>query len=172
MPTEVKEQVVERLIDRLQGIQGLVLADFTGLSVADTTEFRRRCREANLQYTVVKNRLAKRAVEEVGLSDLSDYLRGPTGLLLTQEDPISPIRLIAAFEKEFGRPSVKVGWIEGEIVDKENVKRLATLPSREELIARAVAGIGGPLSGFVGTLSALLQSLVGTIDSIAKQKSQ
>jgi len=172
MPTESKERVIESLVEYLQGVQGLVLADFTGLSVADTTEFRRRCREANLQYKVVKNRLAKRAVDDIGLGNLAEYLRGPTGVLLTQEDPIAPIRLIDTFKKEFGRPDVKVGWIEGDIVDKEHVKRLANLPSRDELIARTVAGIGGSLSGFVGSLSALLQSLVGTLDSIAKQKSQ
>lgn len=172
MPTEAKERVVSDLVDYLKDAKGLVLTDFTGLTVEDATEFRRRCREANVDYRVVKNRLARLAVEQTGFQGVIDHFRGPTGIMTALEDPIAPARVVRAFAKQFGRPMVKIGWIEGAILEQGEVARLADLPSRDELLARVTAGIGGPLSGFVGTLTSLLQSLVGTLESIAKEKKE
>jgi large subunit ribosomal protein L10 len=172
MPNKLKEEMIETLAEHFRDVRGLVLADFTGLSVEAATEFRRRCREADTSYLVVKNRLARLAIQSMELSDISDHLRGPTGVVSTKDDPLSPVRIVTEFEKEHGTPSPKVGWIEGIVVDGSEIKRLASLPSRDVLLSQAVAGISSPLAGLVGTLSGVLQGLVTTLDGIAKRKQQ
>ena len=170
MPSKAKENMIDTLAEHFRDVRGLVLADFTGLSVEAATEFRRRCREADTSYLVVKNRLARLAIQSMDISNISDYLKGPTGVVSTKADPLVPVRVVTEFEKEYGTPRAKVGWIEGTVVDGGDIKRLAGLPSREVLLAQAVAGISGPLSGLVGTLSGILQGLVATLDGIAKRK--
>jgi large subunit ribosomal protein L10 len=172
MPSKVKENMVETLAEHFRDVRGLVLADFTGLSVEAATEFRRRCREADTSYLVVKNRLARLAIQSTEISNISNYLKGPTGVVATKEDPLGPVRVVTEFEKEHGTPKAKVGWIEGIVVEGGDIKRLASLPPRDVLLAQAVAGIGSPLSGLVGTLSGILQGLVITLDGIAKRKEQ
>ena len=172
MPSKIKEKMVDTLAEHFRDVKGLVLADFTGLSVEAATEFRRRCREADTSYLVVKNRLARLAIQSMGLSDISNYLKGPTGVVSTKLDPLGPARVVTEFEKEHGTPKPKIGWIEGIVVDGVDIKRLAGLPSRDVLLAQAVAGISSPLSGLVGTLSGILQGLVTTLDGIAKRKEQ
>lgn len=172
MPSKLKEQIIDTLAEHFREVRGLVLADFTGLSVESATEFRRRCREADTSYLVVKNRLARLAVQSTELSEISDYLRGPTGVVSTKEDPLGPLRVVTQFEKEHGTPKPKVGWIEGIVVEGSEIKRLAGLPSRDVLLSQAVAGLSSPLSGLVGTLSGILQGLVTTLDGIAKREKQ
>jgi large subunit ribosomal protein L10 len=170
MPSKVKEQMVETLAEHFRDVRGLVLADFTGLSVEAATEFRRRCREADTSYLVVKNRLARLALQSEELSNIVDYLKGPTGVVSTKEDPLGPLRVVTQFEKEHGTPTPKIGWIEGTVVDGSGIKRLAGLPSKDVLLSQAVAGISSPLSGLVRTLSGILQGLVTTLDGIAKRE--
>jgi large subunit ribosomal protein L10 len=172
MPSKLKEKVVETLSEHFRDVKGLVLADFTGLSVDAATEFRRRCRDADASYLVVKNRLARLAIQSTEISGMAEHLRGPTGVVSTKEDPLAPVRVITEFEKDHGTPKPKVGWIEGVVVDGSEIKRLANLPSRDVLLSQAVAGIGSPLSGLVGTLSGILQGLVTTLDGIAKRKQE
>ncbi len=172
MRIEEKKEVVSALSVRFEGVRGLVLADFTGLSVEAATEFRRRCREADTKYLVVKNRLARLAVQATELESISEHLKGPTGIVFATGNPLEPAKIVTTFEKEHGRPKLRAGWIEGALVDKEQIMRLAQLPSRSELLAQAAAGIAAPLTGFVWTLSALLQGLVTALDGIAKQKEE
>ncbi len=170
MPTEAKVQQVSELAEVLRDVRGLVLADFTGLTVEAVTELRRRCREANARYLVVKNRLARLAIRDTPLESIADDLRGPTGMVVAKDDPVVPARILASFEKEFGKPRVKAGWVEGVHVGPERVASIANLPPRKELLAHVAAGVGAPLSGLVGTLGALLTQLAGVIDAIKQKK--
>lgn len=170
MPTELKEREVQELAAHFQGVRGLVLADFTGLTVEAVTELRRRCREANVTYLVVKNRLARLAVRGTPLENLSEDLKGPTSVVCAVDDPAAPARIVASFEREFGKPRLKAGWVEGTLVPGDRVASLATLPTRQELYSRVVGGLGAPLSALVGTLGALLGNLSGVIDGIRQKK--
>jgi large subunit ribosomal protein L10 len=170
MPTELKEQEVQVLAEHLRGVSGLVLADFSGLTVEKVTELRRRCREENVKYLVIKNRLARLAIRGTPLENISDDLKGPTGIACSTADPVAPARIIAAFERQFGKPRLKAGWVEGTLVGADRVASIVTLPTRHELYAQVVAGIGAPLSSMVGTLTALLSNLTGVIDGIRQKK--
>src|SRR6188472_375967 len=123
-----KEQLVADLKDKLSSAQSLYYTDFTGLNVKNMTELRRRFRRAGVEYVVVKNTLALRAVNESGL--LGERLRGPTGVVIGA-DPVTAAKVIADFAKENEqKPGVKGGMLEGKPIDAAQVQKLATLPSR------------------------------------------
>src|SRR6186713_2118590 len=134
-----KEQLVVELKEKIGGAQALYYTDFTGLNVKRMTELRRRFRKANVDYVVIKNTLALRAVNESGL--VGTRLKGQTGLVIAK-DAVAAAKVLADFAKENdARPAVKGGLLEGKALDVEQVKKLATLPSREQMLAQLGAGL-------------------------------
>src|SRR3954467_1376839 len=133
MKRSEKEQLVNELKEKLSGATALYYTDFTGLNVKRMTDLRRRLRKANVEYVVIKNTLALRAVNESGL--IGERLKGPTGLVVTR-DPVAAATAITAFAKENDeRPAVKGGLFEGKSIDKAQIKKLASMPSREQMLA-------------------------------------
>ncbi len=128
-----KEQLVTELREKIQGATALYYTDFTGLNVKRMTELRRRLRKAGVEYVVIKNTLALRAVNEAGLTGVR--LHGPTGVVVAK-DAITAAKVLSDFAKENDqKPSVKGGIYEGNAVDESLVKKLATLPTREEALS-------------------------------------
>src|ERR671915_2245917 len=128
MKKSEKEQLVSELAQKLRGTSALYFTDFTGLNVKRMTDLRRRLRKSGVEYVVIKNTLALRAVNESGL--VSERLKGPTGLVLGR-DPIAAAKLLTDFAKENdAKPSVKGGLLDGRAIDTAQVKQLATMPSR------------------------------------------
>src|SRR5437762_10056123 len=126
-----KEQLVAELRDKIRSAPALYYTDFTGLNVKRMTELRRRLKKAGVEYVVIKNTLALRAVNESGL--VSDTLKGPTGLVVAR-DPVSAAKVLSDFAKENeDKPAVKGGLLSGKRIDNAQVKRLASLPSREQM---------------------------------------
>src|SRR5215217_8354585 len=124
-----KEQLVSELKEKIGGASALYYTDFTGLNVKRMTDLRRRLRKANVEYVVIKNTLALRAVNESGL--VGERLRGPTGLVVAK-DPVGAAKVLSDFAKENDKkPAVKGGLFEGKSIDTAQVKRLAAMPSRE-----------------------------------------
>jgi large subunit ribosomal protein L10 len=147
-----KEQLVSELRSKMTGVTALYFTDFTGLNVKRMTELRRRLRRAGVDYVVIKNTLALRAVNESGLT--TERLKGPTGVVLSK-DPVAAAKLLVDFARENEqRPKLKGGLVEGEVVDEAQVKKLATLPSRE------VA-----LSQFAGAMNSILMMFALALDS-------
>ena len=168
MKKSEKEQLVTELKTKIQGAQALYYTDFTGLNVKRMTELRRRLRKANVEYVVIKNTLALRAVNESGL--VGEKLRGPTGLVVAR-DPVTAAKLLSDFAKENEqRPSVKGGMLDGKAVDKEQVKRLASMPSREQMLAELGAGLQSPMAAFVGALNGMLYMFAGALEALRVQK--
>ena len=133
-----KEQLVTELRDKLTSAQSLYYTDFTGLNVKRMTELRRRLKRAGVDYVVIKNTLALRAVNESGL--VGETLKGPTGLVVGK-DPVAAARILTEFAKEFeDKPSMKGGLLQGKAIDNAQVKRMASLPSREQMLADLAAG--------------------------------
>jgi large subunit ribosomal protein L10 len=158
-----KEQLVIELKDKMKGAKALYYTDFTGLNVKRMTELRRRMRRAGVEYVVIKNTLAMRAVNESGL--IGTRLRGPTGVVVAK-DAVVAAKLLADFAKENDqRPSVKGGLLEGVSIDEGQVKKLASLPSREQMLAELGAGLQSPLAAFVGALSGLLTTFAGALEA-------
>jgi large subunit ribosomal protein L10 len=168
MKKSEKEQLVAELKDKIQSAQALYYTDFTGLNVKRMTELRRRLRKANVEYVVIKNTLALRAVNESGL--VGERLRGPTGLVVAR-DPVTAAKLLSDFARENEqRPSVKGGMLDGRAVDKEQVKRLASMPSREQMLAELGAGLQSPMAAFVGALNGMLSMFAGALEALRVQK--
>ena len=130
------------------------MTDFSGLNVLRMTEFRRRLRAAGVSYVVVKNTLAQRALAANGITGLDEHLAGPTGLVLTK-DALAAAKVLGDFAKEFERPTVKAGLVDGKAVTPAHVKRLGEIPSRDVLLAQFAGSLNGLLYSFVGALEAL-----------------
>src|SRR5918997_2527497 len=128
-----KQQLVTELTDKIKGAKALYYTDFTGLNVKRMTELRRRLRRAGVEYVVIKNTLALRAVNESGLA--GTRLKGPTGLVITK-DPVSGAKVLSDFARENEqKPEVKGGLLDGRSIDSAQVKKLASMPSREQMLA-------------------------------------
>jgi large subunit ribosomal protein L10 len=165
-----KIELTAQLAESLKDADVLYLADFTGLNVKDMTELRRRFREAGSRFVVVKNRLALRALEQLDVPDISEYLRGPTGLIIGHADPVVPAKALREFARENdNRPTLKVGVVDRQVVSADEIQRLADLPPREELLAGIAGSLVAPVSGVVGALAALLRDLAYMVEEVARK---
>jgi large subunit ribosomal protein L10 len=163
-----KEKLVAELKEKLTGAKALYYTDFTGLNVKRMTDLRRRLRKANVEYVVIKNTLALRAVNESGL--VAQKLKGQTGLVIAK-DAVAAAKVLADFAKENDqRPAVKGGLLEGKSLDVEQVKKLASMPSREQMLAQLGAGLQSPMAAFVGALNGLLYMFAGALDALKTQR--
>ena len=165
-----KHEVVDRLAQQLQQSPNLYLTDFTGLSVKRMTELRRKLRAAGVEYAVVKNTLALRAMESAAIAGLDTVVTGPTGVVLAGTAPIATAKVLAAFQKDNEALTLKAGLVEGKVLGPDDIKRLATLPSREELLGQLAGALQAPLQGFAGALSALLYQFVGAVEALRAQR--
>jgi len=166
-----KQQLVATLADRLRRSPTVYVTDFTGLDVAKLTQLRRRLRAAGVEYVVVKNTLALRALGDASVAGLERHLAGPTALVLAGPDPVSAAKVLAEFAKEFEKPAIKAGLVEGRAVTPDQVKRLASLPTRKELLAQLGGALQAPMAGFVGALNGLLMSMVGALEALRTKRS-
>jgi large subunit ribosomal protein L10 len=156
MPTAEKEKVIAEMRDELQNAKGVLLADFSGMDVATVTALRNALRANGVQYKVIKNTLLRIACKDRGLESLEPYLEGPTAIAYSTTSEVEPVRVIVEFAKKHERPAVKAGVIGERFYDKSELQRLAALPSREELLSQVLATVIAPLSGFLGSINALL----------------
>jgi large subunit ribosomal protein L10 len=168
MKKSEKEQLVSELAQKLRSATALYYTDFTGLNVKRMTDLRRRLRKSGVEYVVIKNTLALRAVNESGL--VSERLKGPTGLVLAR-DPVTAAKLLSDFAKENdARPTVKGGLLDGRALDSAQVKQLATMPSRDQMLAELGAGLQSPMAAFVGALNGLLYMFAGALEALRTQR--
>ena len=170
MPQPEKELKVGELNASLQDAKGVFLTDFTGLTVEEITRLRREFRKVDVEYIVVKNTLARRSAQNVGLEKIIPYLTGPTGLAISKADPIAPVRVIYDFKKGKEKPAIKSAFIEGQMLDQEAAEEMRNIPPRDVLLGQVVSGIAAPLSGLVGSLNALLTNLANVLDAIKDKK--
>ena len=168
MKREEKEKLVTELSQKLNTAQSLYYTDFTGLNVKRMTELRRRLKKAGIEYVVIKNTLALRAVNESGL--VADTLKGPTGLVVAK-DPVSAAKVLTDFAKENeDKPTVKGGLLSGKKIDNAQLKRLASLPSREQMLADLGAGMQSPMAAFVGAINGLFYMFAGALEALKTQR--
>ena len=143
-----KQETVTALAGRLKRSPTVYVTDFTGLNVAKATELRRRLRAAGVDYVVVKNTLARRALDAAAVPALSEHLTGPTALVLAGRDPVGAAKVLTDFAKENEKPKIRVGLVDGKAVSADQVKRLASLPSKQELLAQLGGAFQAPMAGF------------------------
>ena len=171
MSKTTRQSKVEALIEQLKGSPNVFVTDFTGLNVLRMTELRRRLRAAGVEYVVVKNTLAQRAFAANGVSALDEHLAGPTGLVLSGTDALAGAKVLTDFAREFEKPAIKVGLVDGKPVTAEQVKRLASLPSREVLLSQLAGYIQAPMAQFAGAMNGLLYQMVGALEALRSQRS-
>ena len=170
MPTNEKAQLVEEIKGRLSSSAGVILADYRGLTVKDMRALRDAIRDSGAEATVYKNSLAQIAIRELELPNMDEYLAGPTVFVFTQADPVAPAKALTAFAKERKVFAFKGGLIEGNLVTADQVKAIASLPSREELIAKLMGSMLNPVRGFMAMCNAPAGALARAIQAVADQK--
>lgn len=175
MPSEKvlqqKKAAVANIAELMEGSVAGVLVDYKGITVEKDAQLRKELREAGVEYSVIKNGILTRACDEVGYEDLKEYLVGPTAIAISEEDPVAPARILAKYSKELKNHfTIKAGYVEGRVIDAAAVDELSMLPSREELIAKALGSINAPISGLVHVLNANLRGLVVALNQIAEQQ--
>ena len=166
-----RQTTVEALSAQLRGSPNLYVTDFSGLNVLRMTEFRRRLRAAGVEYVVVKNTLAQRALAANAVTGLDGHLKGPTGLVLAGSDPVAAAKVLTDFAREFEKPAIKIGLVDGKPVTPDQVKRLASLPSREQLLGQLAGAFQAPLAEFAGAMNGLLYQVVGALEALRSQRS-
>jgi len=167
-----KEQVVTDLGDKVKGLQAVVLTNYRGLNVEQMNHLRQRLREEKISYHVVKNTLMKLASKGTDLEKLKDYFEGPTAVAISYGDPILLAKILSEFLKTQTPLEIKVGLIQGRVVRPEELKALATMPSREVLLAQILGGIQMSGNQLGGVILSALQQVLGVIQARVDQLSE
>jgi large subunit ribosomal protein L10 len=159
MSKDERQATVESLTEQLRAAPNVYVTDFSGLNVLRMTELRRRMRAAGVQFVVVKNTLAQRALAANSITALDDHLAGPTGLVLST-DPLAAAKVLTDFAREFEKPAIKAGFVDGKAVEPAYILRLGLIPSRDVLLGQ-----------FAGTLNNVLYSMVASLEALRDQRS-
>jgi len=165
-----KEEIVQELSARLATTQATFLADYRGINVEQATRLRRELTQAGVEYRVVKNKLLKLAAQGTPAEGLQEFCAGPTAIALSGDDPVAPAKILSKFAKDVVAFELKAGVLSGKVMSVADITALAELPSREELLAKALSCMQAPVSNFVGTLAAIPRSLVQVLNAIGQSK--
>jgi len=167
VPTQEKIESVEELRGRLDGVRTLLLTEYRGLTVQQLSDLRKQLRSVSAEYTVIKNRLARLALSP-DLAAVKGLLKGPTGMIITKDDPVAVAKAVHTFARTNQALVIKAGYVEGRLVPPDGLKALADLPSREALRAQLVGAISGPLTQLVSLLQAPQRELVYVLSERGK----
>lgn len=142
---EGKQQLVNEIVQKLRDSKTTIVTDYRGLNVAEVTELRKTLRDAGIEYKVLKNTMVRRATAETELTELDEFLAGPTAIAFGYDDVVAPAKIIADFAKKHDALEIKVGVLEGNVVSVDEVKALAALPSREGLLSMLLSVLQAPM---------------------------
>lgn len=166
-----KEASVSRVTDKLKQGKGIVFADFTGLIVKEIQELRAELRKAGIYFEVVKKTLLKKGLSDAGLANISlDNIEGSVSVAVSEEDEIVPAKTLVDFSKKHDKLKVLGGVMESKFIDDIQVKSLAQLPSKTELLGKLVGTINAPLTGLVGVLQGNLRGLVQVLRAVSQKQ--
>lgn len=162
-----KQAIVESLSEKLKGAAAGVIVDYKGITVAEDTALRKECRENDVEYTVIKNTMLRRAFNNVGLDALDEQLNGTTSLAIA-DDPVAPARVIAGFAKKLeGRFEIKGGFMDGKVVDMATVNSLAAIPPLPTLQAQVLGTMLAPITGLAVVLKQIAEKQGAPADAPA-----
>ena len=154
----LKEAKVAEIKEKLEKATSVVLSQYQGLTVEEDTVLRKNLREAGVEYKVYKNTLVTLAAKELGLEGIVEYLEGPVAIAFGYEDVTVAARVLNDFAKDHKKLELKAGIVEGEIYDTDKIKQLATIPSKEVLIAKLLGSIKSPIASFARVINAIAES--------------
>ena len=150
-----KQIIIDEIKGKLENAQAAVVVDYQGITVAEADAMRKKLREANVDYTVYKNTLVKRAIDGTVYAGLADVLDGPSALAISTEDATAPARVLNEVIKDFKKMEFKAGVVEGTFFDKNGIQAIADIPGRDVLIAKFMGSIQSPVSKAVRTFQAI-----------------
>jgi len=166
-----KENTVAFLHKKFSDVYFVSLVDYKGLDVGEISSLRHELRSVKTEFRVIKNTLAKRAIEGTTLEKLSDHFLGPTAVALSSDDPVAPAKILTQFAKENPKLEFKAGLLDGKAISEEDLNGLAKLPSREILLSTMLATLKGPSTGLVNLLAGVMRKFLGTLQAIEQKKS-
>ena len=167
-----KAAAVAELTEEFRSSTAAVLTEYRGLTVRQLADLRKQLKAAAAEYKVVKNRLARLAVKDLDLGPLGSHFKGPTGLVFTTKDPVPVAKALQNFVKANPLLTIKVGFVEGKLVQPAELKALADLPSKEALRSQLVGALQGPASQLVSLLTAPQRELVRVLEARSQSAAQ
>jgi large subunit ribosomal protein L10 len=171
MPNKKNIQQVEELTEKLGRAKAVYVTQYLGLNVEDVTELRREFHANNVEYLVAKNTLLKLAAKSNDIVGLDPYLSGPTAIALSYEDPTGPARVLKEFTKDRDLPEVKGIVFDGDVMDGSEFKRIADMPTKEQLLGMFAATLQSPLTKLVWALKSPMTDLSNTLSNLKDKKS-
>lgn len=165
-----KVKVVEEVKEELKSASGFAVADFKGMTVAEITDFRQKVRESGGYARVVKNRLLKRAFDEIEVQGMEPYLKQNTILIYSKGDIVQSLKVIADFAKDSKKFLLKGGYISGAAYNKDQMIEISKLPGEKQIIASIAGGLNAVVAKFAGALNAIMTKFVGTIEAVENKK--
>jgi large subunit ribosomal protein L10 len=166
-----KSEIISEIKELLESSSAVYLTDYHGINVEDISSLRTQFRNEGVRYRVFKNTLVKRALDESGKYDkIADHLTGMTGFAFATNNPLAPAKIINKYFGDKEKLSLKACYVEGEYFDGSQLKALATLPSKNELIAGIMGSLNSPVSGIVGAINAVMRDLVSVVEQISQKQ--
>ena len=153
-----KQVVIDEIKDKFERAESAVVIDYMGITVAEADAMRKKLREANVDYTVYKNTLVKRAIDGTDYAQLADVLEGPSAFAFSYDDATAPARVLNDAIKEFKKMEFKGGFVEGDYYDKDAIVQVASIPSREVLISKFMGSIQSPIANFARVVSQIAEA--------------
>ena len=168
-----KQAIVEALAERIKNAGSGVLVDYKGITVAEDTELRTELRKDEVEYTVVKNTLTRKALDKLGMNELDSVLNGTTSLATAEKDPIAPFRILSDYSKKLGeRFNIKAAFMEGKVLSDSEIAEMAELPSKDALYAKVLGTMIAPITGLAVCLGQILEQKGGSLESAAPEAAE
>jgi len=166
-----KSEMISEIKELFESSSAVYLTDYQGINVEDISSLRNQFRNEGVRYKVYKNTLVKRALDEIGKYDkIADHLIGMTGFAFTSTNPLAPAKIINKYFGDKEKLSLKACYVEGEYFDGAQLKTLASLPTKNELIASIMASLDSPMTGIVGAINAVMRDLVSVVEQISQRE--
>lgn len=168
-----KQAIVEALAERIKSASAGVLVDYKGITVAEDTALRTEMRKDEVNYTVVKNTLTRKALDKLGMSELDSVLNGTTSLATAENDPIAPFRILNDYSKKLGdRFNIKAAFMDGKVLSESEIAEMAELPSKDALYAKVLGTMIAPITGLAVCLGQILEQKGGSLEAPAAEAAE
>jgi large subunit ribosomal protein L10 len=168
VPTQEKVETVDEFKTRLDGAKTVLVTEYRGLTVQQLSDLRKQLRGVSAEYKVMKNRLARLAMTDSDLSALGPHLKGPTGMVISKEDPVAVAKALHTFARTNQALAIKVGFVDGQVLPAADLKALSELPTKDAIRAQIIGAIQGPLAQLVGLLEAAPRELAYVLSERGK----
>ena len=168
-----KQAIVEALAERIKSASAGVLVDYKGITVAEDNALRTELRKDEVNYTVVKNTLTRKALDKLGMSELDSVLNGTTSLATADNDPIAPFRILNDYSKKLGeRFNIKAAFMDGKVLNAAEIAEMAELPSTDALYAKVLGTMIAPITGLAVCLGQILEQKGGSLEAPAAEAAE